>query len=164
MKGIDPNWLPIDTKRTSKAPELDWESLRGKPRVNSVLVAHMPTESSAVFSDATNGLYPVRNRVINKQSRKGSVQFIAPPVKETAWMIDNNTLAKAYAAIQAYTDQSISADYYVGSGKVSMAQMIKEWVTQARLGCKTQYYLNTNDSNGGMFSESEEACQGGCKL
>jgi ribonucleotide reductase alpha subunit len=164
VEGIDVNWLPIDTKRTSKAPELDWESLRGKPRVNSVLVAHMPTESSAVFSDATNGVYPVRNRVINKQSRKGSVQFIAPPVEETAWEIDNNTLAKAYAAIQAYTDQSISADYYVGSGKISMAQMMKEWVYQARMGCKTQYYLNTNDSNGGTFSEAEEACQGGCKL
>lgn len=164
VEGIKPDWLPIDTKRTSKAPELDWESLRGKPRVNSVLVAHMPTESSAVFSDATNGLYPVRNRVINKQSRKGSVQFIAPPVEETAWEIDNNTLANAYAAVQAYTDQSISADYYVGSGKVSMAQMMKEWVHQARMGCKTQYYLNTNDSNGGTFSDAEEACQGGCKL
>tara|TARA_Y100001951_G_scaffold12892_1_gene8205 strand:+ start:406 stop:2451 length:2046 start_codon:yes stop_codon:yes gene_type:complete len=161
---IDYRWLPIDTKRTTKAPELDWEALRGKPRVNSVLVAHMPTESSAVFSDATNGLYPVRRRVINKQSRKGSVQYIAPPVEETAWDISNNTLAKAYAAVQAYTDQSLSADYYVGSGKVSMAEMMKEWVTQARLGCKTQYYLNTNDYNGGSFSDAEDGCQGGCKL
>ena len=124
----------------------------------------MPTESSAVFSDATNGLYPVRTHVINKQSRKGLVQFIAPPVKELAWDLDNMVLAKAYAAVQAYTDQSLSADYYVGSGKVSMAMMMKEWVAQARLGCKTMYYLNTNDSNGGTFSDVEEACEGGCKL
>lgn len=164
VEGVDVNWLPIDTKSTSKPPTYDWESLRGKPRANSVLVAHMPTESSAVFSDATNGLYPVRKRIINKQSRKGSVQYIAPPVTELAWDIDNITLAKAYAAVQAYTDQSISADYYVGSGKVSMAQMIKEWVAQAKYGCKTMYYLNTNDSNGGTFSDVEEACQGGCKL
>ena len=164
VEGIKANWLPIDTKSTSKAPTLDWESLRGKPRVNSVLVAHMPTESSAVFSDATNGLYPVRARVINKQSRKGLVQYIAPPVKETAWEIDNNTLAKAYASVQAYTDQALSADYYVGSGKVSMSVMMKEWVTQARLGCKTMYYLNTNDFNGGTFSDVEGGCEGACKL
>ena len=162
--GIKTDWLPIDTKSTVKTPTLDWESLRGKPRANSVLVAHMPTESSAVFSDATNGLYPVRTHVINKQSRKGLVQFIAPPVKELAWDLDNMVLAKAYAAVQAYTDQSLSADYYVGAGKVSMALMMKEWVAQARLGCKTMYYLNTNDSNGGTFSDVEEACEGGCKL
>lgn len=52
--GLDPvdvtDWLPIDTrvnamKYTTKMP---WESIRGLPRQHSVLVAHMPTESSAV--------------------------------------------------------------------------------------------------------------------
>lgn len=163
--GINNNWLPIDTKKTKKSHTLDWESLRGYPRANSVLVAHMPTESSAVFSNATNGLYPVRNRVINKQSRKGVVQFIAPPVKETAWDIDNVTLSKAYASVQAYTDQAISADYYVGNGKVSMAQMMKEWVAQATYGMKTMYYLNTNDFNGGSFQDqAADGCEAGCKL
>ena len=78
VKGINPDWLPIDTKATSKVPTLDWESVRSIPRANSVLAAHMPCESSAVFSNATNGLYPVRSRVINKQSRKGAIQYIAP--------------------------------------------------------------------------------------
>jgi ribonucleoside-diphosphate reductase alpha chain len=164
VRGIKKDWLPIDTKSTSKPSTLDWESLRGKPRCNSVLVAHMPTESSAVFSDSTNGLYPVRQRVITKASRRGLVQFIAPPVRETAWDIDNITLSKTYAAVQAYTDQSISADYYVGTGKISMSVMMKEWVAQARLGCKTMYYLNTNDSNGGTFSDVQDACEGACKL
>jgi ribonucleotide reductase alpha subunit len=164
VTGIKKGWLPIDTKSTAKPSTLDWESLRGKPRANSVLVAHMPTESSAVFSDSTNGLYPVRQRVITKASRKGLVQFIAPPVRETAWDIDNMTLAKAYASVQAYTDQSISADYYVGTGKIAMSVMMKEWVAQARLGCKTMYYLNTNDSNGGTFSDVQDACEGACKL
>ena len=48
IQGIDPNWLPVDTKSTSTVPKLEWESLRGLPRANSVLVAHMPCESSAV--------------------------------------------------------------------------------------------------------------------
>ena len=165
-KGIKEDWLPIDTKKTARNPELNWESLRGWPRVNSVLVAHMPTESSAVFSNATNGLYPVRNRVIHKQSRKGIVQFIAPDVSELAWDIDNITLSKAYAAVQAYTDQSISADYYVGNGKQSMAQMMKEWIVQAKAGNKSMYYLNTNDDNGGSFQDQQESADdcGSCKL
>lgn len=168
-EGIDENWLPIDTKRTNTQPMMNWELLRGKPRRNSVLVAHMPTESSAVFSDATNGLYPVRTRVINKQSRYGNIQYIAPNVIETAWDIDNITLAKAYAAVQAYTDQAISADYYITpssfeGGKVPMSKLIKDWVAQARLGNKTMYYSNTNDYNGGTFSSEEEGCEGGCRL
>ncbi|QEG09191.1 ribonucleoside-diphosphate reductase subunit alpha [Vibrio phage Phriendly] len=169
VKGIEQEWLPIDTKRTTTEPLMDWEALRGKPRRNSVLVAHMPTESSAVFSDATNGLYPVRTRVINKQSRYGAIQYIAPEVKELAWDIDNITIAKAYAAVQAYTDQAISADYYVvpsrfEGGKVPMSKLVKEWVAQARLGNKTMYYSNTNDYNGGSFKVEEEGCEGGCKL
>ena len=158
--GIDLDWLPIDTKKTTTPSTMDWEALRGHPRANSVLVAHMPTESSAVFSNSTNGLYPVRRRVINKQSRKGTVQFIAPPVRELAWDIPTTTMTYAYAAFQAYTDQAISADYYVGKGKVSMKQMITEWLVHSKSGLKTAYYLNTNDYNGGSFQEQSV---GGCE-
>ena len=163
---ISKNWLPIDTKSTNTQTHFNWNKLRGKPRANSVLVAHMPTESSALFSDATNGLYPVRTKVINKQSRKGSIQFISPEVKEYAWDIDNITLSKAYAAFQAYADQSISADYYIGNGRVSMSQMIKEWVIQSQLGMKSMYYLNTNDFNGGSIQDQQSifACEGTCTL
>ncbi len=166
VKGISEDWLPIDTKSGSGVTHFNWDALRGKPRANSVLVAHMPTESSALFSDATNGLYPVRTKVINKQSRKGSIQYIAPEVEEYAWDIDNITLSKAYAAFQAYTDQGISADYYVGNGRVSMSQMIKEWVIQADLGLKSMYYLNTNDYNGGSIQDQQPltACEGTCTL
>ncbi len=169
-EGIDLNWLPIDTmKNTWYKPRLDWEKLRGLPRVNSVLVAHMPTESSAVFSNATNGLYPVRERVINKQSRHGNIQYIAPVGSyKLAWDIDNNVLADIYSIVQDFTDQAISADYYVDftkypDGKVGLAQLMKEWVYQARAGIKTMYYVNSNDDNGGMFSSDEEDCKS-CKL
>ncbi|AUR87190.1 hypothetical protein HYP58_gp44 [Vibrio phage 1.097.O._10N.286.49.B3] len=167
--GIDPNWLPIDTKSTSKAPELSWEGLRGKPRANSVLVAHMPTESSAVFSNATNGLYPVRSRVINKQSRKGAVQYIAPQVEEIAWNISTRTLYKAYGAVQAYTDQSISADTYVTpsqfpDGKVPLSQMMKEFVYQSQVGMKTLYYVNTNDVQDSFHDMAKEGECEECKM
>lgn len=148
--GINSDWLPIDTKSTSRPHSKDWELLRGLPRANSVLAAHMPCESSAVFSNATNGLYPVRNRIINKQSRKGAIQYIAPPVNELAWDIPTKTLLEAYAAVQAYTDQAISADTYVTpskfpNGKVPLSQLMKEFVFQSKAGVKTLYYVNTND-------------------
>lgn len=159
VDGIDQNWLPIDTKRSSYEPEFDWEALRGRGRKHSVLVAHMPTESSAVFSDATNGLYPVRERVVYKGSRRGVVQYIAPPGDYMmAWQVDNNHLANYYGRVQDFSDQGISADYYIDftkypDGKVPMSVLMREWLHQARAGNKTMYYVNSNDANGGSVQD-----------
>lgn len=176
VEGIDNNWLPIDTRKNSLPLNFDWEKLRGIPRRNSVLVAHMPTESSAVFSNAPNGLYPIRSKVINKASRKGAIQYISPEGNYLpAWDVQNNHLAKYYGLIQDSSDQAISADYYVDftkfpDGKVPLSQLMKEWVVQDKFGNKTMYYVNTNDNNGGTIQdilasqvEEEEDCSG-CKV
>lgn len=178
VDGINLNWLPVDTAMNKSIAGLDWEALRGKPRKHSVLVAHMPTESSSLLSGSSNGLYPVRRKIINKRSRKGLVQFICKEFVEgqtiPAWEVDTITLSKIYARVQDFTDQAISCDFYVSpnrnGGKLSMAQMMKEWVAHAKLGNKTKYYLNTDDYNGGSFQdilekepEEEEACES-CKL
>ena len=178
VDGVNLNWLPIDTAMNKSIAGLDWEALRGKPRKHSVLVAHMPTESSSLLSGNSNGLYPVRRKIINKRSRKGLVQFICKEFVEgqtiPAWEVDTITLSKIYARVQDFTDQAISCDFYVSpnrnGGKLSMAQMMKEWVAHAKLGNKTKYYLNTDDYNGGSFQdilekepEEEEACES-CKL
>lgn len=166
-EGIDLDWLPIDSRVGTHSLHFDWEELRGKPRRNSVLVAHMPTESSAVFSNATNGLYPVRNKVIDKQSRKGRVQYIAPEGNyKLAWDISNIAMSKVYGVFQDFADQGISADYYMvpakfPGGKVPLSILMKEWIVHYKTGNKTKYYLNINDDNGGVFEE--EACDG-CKL
>ena len=178
VDGVNLNWLPIDTAMNKSIAGLDWEALRGKPRKHSVLAAHMPTESSSLLSGSSNGLYPVRRKIINKRSRKGLVQFICKEFVEgqtiPAWEVDTITLSKIYARVQDFTDQAISCDFYVSpnrnGGKLSMAQMMKEWVAHAKLGNKTKYYLNTDDYNGGSFQdilekepEEEEACES-CKL
>ena len=176
-EGIDVSWLPIDTRKASTQLNLDWESLRYKHRANSVLVAHMPTESSAVFSDATNGLYPVRSRITEKLSRKGKVQYIAPRGNyKLAWEHNNSTLAEIYGVVQDFSDQGISCDYYVvprnyPGGKVPLTQLVKEWVVQARFGNKSMYYTNTNDYTGGSIQdhvelvEEDDGCSSGaCKL
>lgn len=156
VKGVDLNWLPIDTKLGKFKPKMDWESIRNKPRVNSVLIAHMPTESSALASGVTNGLYPPRKRIINKKSRKGIVQFICKDFVEgvnlLAWDIDNIILSRYYAAVQDWSDQGISADSYVDprkfdGGKKPLSLLLKEWVAHFRLGNKSMYYVNTYDND-----------------
>lgn len=178
VDGVDLNWLPVDTRVGQYPTTLDWESVRGKARKNSVLAAHMPTESSALFSDGPNSLYPPRQRVINKKSRKGLVQYICKELdssKKLAWDVDNITLAKYYSAVQDFTDQAISADYYFDPSKYvdekkPLSELMKEWVAQAKMGNKTQYYMNTRDYNGGSVQDvmkasipEEEACES-CKL
>lgn len=179
VNGVDLNWLPVDTKVGKFKPKMDWESIRGKPRVNSVLVAHMPTESSALASGVTNGLYPPRKVIINKKSRKGVVQFICKGFKEgvnlLAWEVDNIVLSRYYSAVQDWSDQGISADTYFDprkfeNGKKPLSVLLKEWVAHFKLGNKSMYYVNTyDDDEVSVFdmmqmSESvEEDCES-CKL
>lgn len=179
VEGIKEDWLPIDTAMSESLSGLDWESLRGKGRKHSVLVAHMPTESSAVFSSAVNGLYPPREAVVNKKSRKGLVQYICEDFDKTknllAWGVDNIIMSKYYGRVQDYTDQGISCDFYSdaevrGGAKASMSQLMREWVLHTKLGNKTKYYLNTRDFNGGSVQNvlastatEEDGCET-CKL
>lgn len=180
VEGIDTNWLPIDTKVGKFAAKMDWKLLRNKPRANSVLVAHMPTESSALASGVTNGLYPPRKHIINKKSRKGVVQFICESFKPNenllAWDVDNVTLSRYYGAVQDWTDQGISADEYFDprkysstDGKKPVSELLKEWVAHFRLGNKSKYYVNTYDNDeASVFDvlkqeQKEEDCES-CKL
>lgn len=178
VEGVDLNWLPVDTKVGKFEPKMNWEIIRGKPRVNSVLIAHMPTESSALASGVTNGLYPPRKRIINKKSRKGVVQFICKDFIEgvnlLAWDVDNVVLSRYYSATQDWTDQGISADTYVDprkydGGKKPLSLLLKEWVAHFRLGNKGMYYVNTYDNDeSSVFDLAtkevvEEDCES-CKL
>lgn len=156
VEGVDLNWLPVDTKVGKFKPKMDWESIRGKPRVNSVLIAHMPTESSALASGVTNGLYPPRKVIINKKSRKGVVQFICKGFKEgvnlLAWEVNNIVLSRYYSAVQDWSDQGISADTYFDprkfeNGKKPLSVLLKEWVAHFKLGNKSMYYVNTYDDD-----------------
>lgn len=173
VEGVDFDWLPIDTRVNKYPLKLDWEPLRGKPRKHSVLVAHMPCESSSLFSSGANGLYAPRTKVIGKKSRKGIVQYICEGFegKKSAWDIDNITMARYYSIFQDFADQGISADYYFDPAqyadeKKPLSELMREWVAQAKLGNKSQYYMNTRDYNGGGIHEQkdeEEGCES-CKL
>ena len=116
----------------------------------------MPTESSALASGVTNGLYPPRKVIINKKSRKGVVQFICKGFKEgvnlLAWEVDNIVLSRYYSAVQDWSDQGISADTYFDprkfeNGKKPLSVLLKEWVAHFKLGNKSMYYVNTYDDD-----------------
>lgn len=169
VQGVDLDWLPIDTAKlqtntTDWEYDLDWECSRGKPRMHSVLVAHMPTESSALMSNATNGLYPSRARVVQKKARTGVVQFISEHFDSNKTKCWDTEMHKYYAAVQNFTDQGISCDYYLDFSqfpdmKVPMHTLIKWFIDQWAAGNKSCYYHVFKDTK-----DQEEVCADGCKL
>ena len=80
--------LPIDTYKkdvdeiTTQEYQHDWESLRASINESglrhSTLSAQMPSESSSVVSNATNGIEPPRDYLSVKKSKKGPLKQIVP--------------------------------------------------------------------------------------
>ena len=81
-------FLPIDTYK-KEVDEIvpnelhyDWEGLREHVKQygvrNSTLSAQMPSESSSVVSNATNGIEPPRGYLSIKKSKQGPLKQIVP--------------------------------------------------------------------------------------
>jgi len=161
-------WLPTDTCNPQVnqlgdfAPRYDWEGLRAEIKAqggirNSVLVAHMPTETSANASGTTNGLYPVRELTLIKTDNQ-RVNYWAAPDSDTlaeqyqsAWDIPAKDMTELYAIVQKWTDQGISADFYrrvIGDASISSSEMISDYLYRVKLGLKSKYYMNQKTSNG----------------
>ena len=80
--------LPIDTYKndvdeiTKVKLKHDWESLRASILEyglrHSSLSAQMPSESSSVVSNATNGIEPPRDYLSIKKSKKGPLKQVVP--------------------------------------------------------------------------------------
>ncbi|KYC29442.1 Ribonucleoside-diphosphate reductase [Sterolibacterium denitrificans] len=161
-------WLPIDTcnphvdRIAPFTTRYDWEALRGDIKANggirnSVLVAHMPTETSANASGTTNGLYPVRELTLIKTDNQ-RVNYWAAPEGDTladhyqsAWDIPTKDMTEMYAIVQKWTDQGISADFYrrvIGDASIASSELIEDYLYRVKLGLKSKYYMNQKTSNG----------------
>ena len=80
--------LPIDTYKKDldeiikRKLSYDWTTLRKNIRNNglrhSTLSAQMPSESSSIVSNATNGVEPPRDYLSIKKSKKGPLKQIVP--------------------------------------------------------------------------------------
>lgn len=166
-KWVD-GWLPLDTynKNVDEVVttnlQYDWEGLRKKIIENgghafSVLVAHMPAESSSVRSGATNGVYPVRDLDLNKTNDTNVVKYVVPESDklgkhyQNAYEIDVEDMAKVYGILQKWTDQGISADQWYkaqGSDKIKSSDLMRGWFSWVYYGVKTRYYINTLTAKG----------------
>ena len=160
--------LPIDTYKkevdeiVNRKLSMKWEQLRKDIKEfglrHSTLSAQMPSESSSVVSNATNGIEPPRDYLSVKKSKKGTLKQIVPDYNRLKnfytllWDMKGNTgYINIVAVMQKYFDQAISGNWsynpeHFEEGQVPISVMAQDLLTTYKLGWKTSYYQNTYDS------------------
>jgi ribonucleoside-diphosphate reductase alpha chain len=147
----------------------DWEALRAMVKEyglrNSTLTAQMPSESSSVVCNATNGVEPPRDYLSIKKSKKGTLKQIVPSYTtlrnnySLLWDLKNmDGYLNIMAVIQKFFDQSISTNtsynpQHFDNSEVPASVLIGDILKSYSLGLKTLYYQNTYDGKG---DEEEE--------
>ena len=141
-----------------------WEALRKDIAKHglrhSTLSAQMPSESSSVVSNETNGIEPPRALLSIKKSKKGPLKQIAPgyPKLKNAYtllwdMPDNTGYINVVAMMQKYFDQAISGNWsynptHFENNEVPISVMAQDMLSAYKYGWKTSYYQNTYDFKG----------------
>jgi len=171
--------LPIDTYKkdvdelVSTELQHDWDMLRNDILEyglrNSTLSAQMPSESSSVVSNATNGIEPPRGYLSIKKSKKGPLKQIVPQYASLKnnytllWdMKDNGGYIKIVAVMQKFFDQAISGNWSYNpenypDNEVPVSQMAKDFLTTYKYGWKTSYYQNTHDLKSDEVDEEPQS-------
>ena len=170
--------LPIDTYKkdvdelVSNDLKYDWESLRALVVEhgvrNSTLSAQMPSESSSVVSNATNGIEPPRGYLSIKKSKKGPLKQIVPQYASLKnnytllWeMQDNTGYINIVAVMQKFFDQAISGNWSYNpenydNNEVPVSVMAQDFLSTYKYGWKTSYYQNTYDIKTDEIEESPQ--------
>ncbi len=160
--------LPVDTYKrdvdeiTTMELQHDWNSLRISIKEfglrHSTLSAQMPSESSSVVSNATNGIEPPRGYLSVKKSKKGPLKQIVPQYNALKnnytllWdMKSNRGYINVVAVMQKFFDQAISGNWSYNpenypDNEVPVSEMAKDFLTTYKYGWKTSYYQNTYDN------------------
>ena len=172
--------LPIDTYKTdvdeivSNNLNYDWETLRSNIRAfglrHSTLSAQMPSESSSVVSNETNGIEPPRDYLSVKKSKKGPLKQIVPSYQTLKknytllWDMPSNTgYINIVAVMQKFFDQAISGNWSYNpenypDNEVPVSVMAQDLLSTYKYGWKTSYYQNTYDSKtDGEIQDNPEA-------
>ena len=170
--------LPIDTYKSdvdeiSKEDlKYDWESLRASILEHglrhSTLSAQMPSESSSVVSNATNGIEPPRDYLSIKKSKKGPLKQVVPSYGTLKnnytllWNMESNAgYIKVVAVMQKFFDQAISGNWSYNpknypDNEVPVTVMAQDLLTTYKYGWKTSYYQNTYDMKSDEPDDVEE--------
>jgi len=173
--------LPIDTYK-KEVDEIvlndlnyDWEALRREVREhgirNSTLSAQMPSESSSVVSNATNGIEPPRGYLSIKKSKKGPLKQIVPQYGtlknnyDLLWeMTSNEGYISIVAVMQKFFDQAISGNWsynpeHYPNNEIPVSIMAQDLLTTYKYGWKTSYYQNTYDFKTDEMDDSNESLE-----
>jgi len=170
--------LPIDTYKKDVDElvphdlSLDWGTLREQIRQHglrhSTLSAQMPSESSSVVSNATNGIEPPRGYLSVKKSKKGPLKQIVPQYQTLKnnytllWDMPNNTgYINIVAVMQKFFDQAISGNWSYNplnypNNEIPVSVMAQDFLTTYKYGWKTSYYQNTYDVKEDEDKEEEQ--------
>ena len=162
--------MPIDHYKpevdgiTPPEYKLNWDELRALVKENgmrnSTLSAQMPSESSSVVCNATNGIEPPRDFLSIKKSKKGTLKQIVPSyttLKNNYTLLWDMPSMEGYlnvmAVIQKFFDQSISTNtsynpQHYEDGEVPATVLVGDLLRSYSLGIKTLYYQNTYDGKG----------------
>ena len=173
--------LPIDTYKkdvdeiVQNNLKYDWSSLRDSIREfglrNSTLSAQMPSESSSVVSNATNGIEPPRGYLSIKKSKKGPLKQIVPSYQSLKsyytllWeMKGNDGYIKVGSVMQKFFDQAISGNWSYNpenypDNEVPVTVMAQDFLTTFKYGWKTSYYQNTYDNKTDEVEVEEDKSQ-----
>jgi ribonucleoside-diphosphate reductase alpha chain len=160
--------LPIDTYKTDVDEivpnnlKYDWENLRQSILAHglrhSTLSAQMPSESSSVVSNETNGIEPPRDYLSVKKSKKGPLKQIVPQYQSLKnhytllWDMPSNTgYINIVAVMQKFFDQAISGNWSYNpenyaDNEVPVSVMAQDFLNTYKYGWKTSYYQNTYDA------------------
>ena len=188
--------LPIDTYKkdvdeiTTGEYQHDWEGLRASILEyglrHSTLSAQMPSESSSVVSNATNGIEPPRDYLSIKKSKKGPLKQIVPQYGSLKnnytllWDMESNRgYINVVAVMQKFFDQAISGNWSYNpenypDNEVPVSTMAQDFLTTYKYGWKTSYYQNTHDMKSdeveeekselhNILNELEQAEEGECE-
>ena len=170
--------LPIDTYK-KEVDEIvpndlscDWDYLRGRIKEyglrHSTLSAQMPSESSSVVSNATNGIEPPRDYLSIKKSKKGPLKQIVPQYGSLKnnytllWDMESNRgYINVVAVMQKFFDQAISGNWSYNpeqypDNEVPVSTMAQDFLTTYKYGWKTSYYQNTNDLKSDEVEDDKE--------
>ena len=169
--------LPIDTYKSDVdeicSQELvhDWDGLRASINEfglrHSTLSAQMPSESSSVVSNATNGIEPPRDYLSIKKSKKGPLKQIVPQFNTLKnnytllWdMVSNRGYINVVAVMQKFFDQAISGNWSYNpenypDNEVPVSTMAQDFLTTYKYGWKTSYYQNTHDMKSDEMEEEK---------
>ncbi len=153
-------WLPIDTynrnvdELTDEPLHYDWEGLRREiiaqgGIAHSVVIAHMPTESSSKASGVPRSVMPIEEVASKRSDSSNVVDWVALDSDlyeyESAYNVETMDMIAAYAIMQKFTDQAISADLFIDRNhkQLKESDILNEFFAMVKYGIKTRYYQQT---------------------